>query len=145
MAENSNNKIIELIFNLSRLVRSGMSFDSGSRHLTLHQLQTLLLISREKNITMADIARNFHITKPSATVLINSLVNKGYLKRTTGKVDRREIKISLAKKGQNLLNKAAKERSLKINKILSYISEKEKKRLGEILQKIVNNLKESNV
>lgn len=137
-----NNKIIDLIFNLSRMVRSGMSFDTGNKRMTVYQLQTLFYIAQQKEIRMVDIAHNFNITKPTVTVLINNLVSKGYLARTVGKIDKREIKISLADKGQQLLYQATKYRATKINHILSYISEKDKKHLETILQTMVKRLKE---
>lgn len=137
-----NNIIIDLILSLSRMVRSGMSFDKGNKRLTVYQFQTLLFIAKKKEIRMADVSQNFNITKPTATVLINSLVQNGYLKRTIGKIDKREIKLSLAKKGQKILDQAAKYRSARINHILSYISAKDKKRLEIILQTIVQKMKE---
>ncbi len=137
-----NNTIIDLVFDLSRRVRTGMCFDLGNKHLTVYQLQVLIFIAKQKEIRMVDIADHFNITKPTATVLINSLVKNGYLKRIIGKQDKREVKISLAKKGEKLLEKAVKNRSAKINHILSYVTNQEKEDLEKILQSIVNNLKE---
>lgn len=136
-----NNKIIDLILHLSRSVRSGMSFDTGSKHLTVYQLQILIYIAKQKKVRMVDLAQNFNITKPTATVLINNLVEKGYLKRAIGEEDKREVKISLAKKGLKLLEQAAKYRSAKINHILSYISDQDKKCLEKILQTIAEKVK----
>ncbi len=138
-----NNRIIDLIFDLSRLVRVGMSFDWGSKHLTLHQLQTMFYIAKQRQVRMADVAQNFNVTKPTATVLIDNLVQNGYLKRTVGKTDKREVKISLAKKGQRILDQAKKIRSAKINHILSFVSDSEKRQLKKILQVVVEKLKEN--
>lgn len=139
---NFNNKIIDLVCDLSRMVKNRMSFDSGAGHLTLHQLRTLIFIAKKREARMIDIAENFHITKPSTTTLINGLVENGYLKRFFSKEDKREVKVSLAKKGQKLLDQAIKCRSKKINYILSFLSEKDKKNLEIILQTIMNKLRE---
>lgn len=138
-----NNEIINLVFNLSRMVRTGIFFDKNNKHLTLYQIQTMLFIAKRKKARMIDIAQNFNITKPTATVLVNSLVNSGSLKRAIGKKDKREVEISLASKGKNLLNKVMKLRSTKINQILSYISDKDKLTLRIILQTVVDKLKEN--
>ncbi len=136
-----NNKIIDLVFDLSRLVRTGMSFGRGEKHLTVHQLQTLLYIAKQKEVRMADISQNFNITKPTATVLINTLVRDDYLKRNSGKIDKREVIISLARKGQKHLDQVTKMRSKKIDYILSFISDGDKKQLEKILQTIIEKLK----
>lgn len=137
-----NNKIIDLVCDLSHMVKSRMSFDSGAGHLTLHQLRTLIFISKKREVRMIDLARNFHITKPSVTALVNGLFENGYLERLSNDKDKREVKVSLAKKGQRLLDQAIKCRSKKISYVLSFISEKDKNNLEIILQTMINKLKE---
>lgn len=140
---NTNDEIIDLIFDLSRRVRIDTTFDKDNKHLTMHQLQTMLFISKQSKTRMLDIAQNFSITKPTATVLVNSLVRNGYLERTASKIDKREITINLAFKGRDLLKRAIKFRSAKIKHILSYISDQDRYTLKTILQTILERLKES--
>lgn len=137
-----NDKIIDLVFDLTRLVKTGMSFDSGHRHLTVYQLQVLIFIAKQKQVRMVDLAQHFNITKPTATVLVNSLVKRGYLKRIIGREDKREVKVFLAGKGKKLLGQAMKYRSVKISHLLSYLSDQDKRNLEKILHSIVKRLKE---
>ena len=50
--------------------------------------------------TMSAVARKLGIAAGSLTISINNLVNKKYVLRKRGKVDRRKVYISLSEKGQ---------------------------------------------
>jgi len=50
--------------------------------------------------TMSVVAKKLGITAGSLTISINNLVNKKYVLRKRGKVDRRKVYISLSEKGQ---------------------------------------------
>jgi DNA-binding MarR family transcriptional regulator len=85
---------------------------------------------------MRDIAKCFSITMPSATALIDKLIEMKFVFRKNDETDRRIVKISLTKQGEKLLEEAMKQRMDKINKFLVSLSKKDKEDLLRILQKI---------
>lgn len=131
-----NDKIMEVIFEISRGIREKMSFDCHAAQLTVLQLQALILISKNKIMSMGDIAAEFKISLPTATVLLDKLVNFNLIERLKSKTDRRVVNVSLTDKGKELLKKALKERHVKFNKMLSYISLGDKKSLLKVLENI---------
>lgn len=73
----------------------------------------LLLVIREHNmrensakITVSDISRLLHITSPSVTQMINSLLAGGYVVRAPHPDDRRISEITLTDKGAQVAHEA---------------------------------------
>jgi DNA-binding MarR family transcriptional regulator len=138
-----NEKIMEVFFEISRSIREKMSFDCNAAQLTVLQLQTLILISKNKTLPMGDIANEFKISLPTATVLSDKLVKMKLVKRNKNVNDRRIVNVSLTEKGKALLKKAMKQRHVKINELLSYLPLKERQTLFKILNNLSSNLKKT--
>jgi DNA-binding MarR family transcriptional regulator len=77
------------------------------------------------------------VTKPTVTVLVDKLTEKGYIKRVHSDEDRRVIHLHIDKKGKkiNALREIARERLA--GEIRSGLNEKETAILTELLRKIV--------
>jgi DNA-binding MarR family transcriptional regulator len=138
-----NEKIMEVFFEISRGIREKMSFDCNAAQLTVLQLQTLILISKNKTLTMGDIANNFKISLPTATVLSDKLVKMKLIKRNKNANDRRIVEVSLTEKGKTLLKKAMKQRHVKINELLSYLPLKDREMLFRILDNLSSKIKKT--
>jgi len=117
-----------------------MAYSYEATQLTVLQLQTLVFITKNKVISMGDLANEFKISLPTATVLSDKLVNLGIIKRIESKNDRRIVNISLTEKGKSLFKKAMKQRHLKVNKILAYLSSRDRKELLRILDNLASNI-----
>lgn len=140
----NNNLIVEEIFKLSRLMKEQMSFASDVARLSMLQIQTLLFLQKNKEVTMSEIANLLNIELPSATSLINKLCKMSIAGRKEDKKDRRLVRISLTKKGILLLDKVIVQRSKKIEKMVSYLPAKDKKGLLIILHKLVEEMEKKN-
>ena len=66
------------------------------------------------------------------------------IKRQNEKTDRRIVKLVLTKKGDSLLAEAMKQRTKKIDKMLSYLPQKEKEQLLQILKSLMQNIQKNN-
>jgi len=62
----------------------------------------LYFLYLEKRCTMKDLAAKIHRSKPNVTVLINKLVEYGYVKKEKSADDNRVTYISLTEKGEGL-------------------------------------------
>ncbi len=97
------------------------------------QLEVLLFIFEKGDPTMKDIANRLHITPPSVTIIIETLCERGLVKRETNKQDRRIIKIIITPKTLKLFSKF-KSKKLSILKNLFFkLNDENKKELVKIL------------
>jgi len=106
-------------------------------NLTPQQLHHLQVIVKMKNPSLTELAGELGLTKPTVTVLVDKLVEKGYVKRVKSDRDRRCMHLHIDKKGKKLqdLRKTACQQIAE--KISSSLSEAETKALTELLKKIV--------
>lgn len=139
---NTDNKeeLVEMLFKISRLMKEKMSYTNNIVHLSILQIQALFFLNKNKKASMSDIAEYFHIELSSATSLLNKLYDQDFVKRLEDEKDRRLVIITLTSKGKELLERAMLERREKIEKILSYLSDKEKTDLLLILKTLSNKI-----
>lgn len=138
MNDKINNEISETIFKFLKSIKPTMSYDSKAFHLTMVQFEALICLKHTNNMQMRDIAECFYITMPSATALIDKLIEMKFVTRNNDIKDRRIVKISITKQGEKLLEEAMKQRHDKVNKLLSSLSKKDKEDLLRILQRITS-------
>jgi DNA-binding MarR family transcriptional regulator len=139
-----NDQIADVMFTLSRSMKDGMKFDSATAQLTVLQIHALLFISKLENVTMSEVAKQFDISLPTATSLSDKLVKAGLITRQNDLKDRRIVKLALNQEGNDLLSKAMKQRRLKVNKMLSYLSAKEKQQLLHIMERLLSGIHKQN-
>jgi len=105
--------------------------------LTQQQFHYLQVIVRMKNPTLTELAGELGLTKPTVSVLVNKLVEKGYVTRIKSGEDRRTTHLLINKKGDkiNSLREIAYQRMAE--KIQSALSETETAIFTELLRKLV--------
>ncbi|HWQ63910.1 MAG TPA: MarR family transcriptional regulator [Methanospirillum sp.] len=90
----------------------------------------------EKCCTMKDLAAKIHRSKPNVTVLVNKLVEFGYVKKEKSADDNRVTYISLTEKGEGL-KPVFIYVSKKLQKaVYGGLSEEESESLEKLLQKV---------
>ena len=139
-----NEKIIDTMFGISRLIREKGFFNSDIAQLTMLQFQALLYISKHENVSMGDIANFFSIMLPTATTLTNKLFKADLVNRKIDQKDRRIVRIELTQKGNDLLKESKKARNKKMSHFLSYMSEFEKNALLDILKALQERMEDEN-
>jgi len=140
MNTDNTNELAEAMFQVFRLMKEEMSFVTNVTHLSILQIHTLIFLCHSKEVTMSDIAEHFHVELPSATSLLNKLCDQKLVKRTADENDRRLVKVSLTNQGKVLLKQVMKERKVKLEKVLSYLSVQERKDLLTILKTLQSRL-----
>ncbi len=134
MADEINNQILEALFKLVRNFKGSMTGSFKHFHLTMLQTDALTCIKNHKGTNMGDIATHFSTTMPTATSLIDKLIDMKYVKRENDPKDRRIVRVALTKAGEKLLAEALKQRANKMEKLLSYLSSQDKIELLRILK-----------
>jgi DNA-binding MarR family transcriptional regulator len=140
MKTNNTVELVEMIFKATRLMKNEMSFTNNLTHLSILQIQTLVFLKQNKKSSMSDIAEYFHIELPSATSLVNKLCEQKLAERHNDPTDRRLVIIVLTKAGITLLEQAMNQRRKKLEKMLSYLTEKEKADLSSIFKTLSDRL-----
>lgn len=85
---------------------------------------------------MSAIAKVLSVTMGTLTIAMNSLVKKGYVKRTRGKEDRRVVYISLSEKGKGAYQHHEKFHRHMIDEILRDLTAEETEALMKSLTKL---------
>ena len=90
---------------------------AGTRDLTLAQYRVLALVAAgdERSSLLAD---RLLVAKPTITAVVDGLVERGLIERTSVTGDRRSIRISLTKPGVHALRAVEKEMSETLARIL---------------------------
>ncbi len=140
MKQDTTSELIEMMFRISRLMKQEMSYTNDLMYLSMLQIQTLIYIHKHENTSMGGIAEYFRIELPSATSLITKLCDQKLVERFDDPQDRRLVRVTLSGEGKTLLERAQRERKIKIEKMLSYLSVKEKSELLTILHTINTKL-----
>ena len=131
-------QIIDAIFKLSRMMRdSSPSRSTNTQQLSMLQIQALVFLKKHKNAQMGQIAAQFGIELPSATSLVNKLVNENLATRKNDKKDRRLVCITITSKGEQLLKQARDEKTKRIKENLSHLSLEDKVELLRIIDKMI--------
>src|SRR5579864_2961164 len=134
MKENTTDEIVSAFFNTFRVFKQKLDMSNPLYQMPLAHMEALRFIEENKQVLMKDVADFLAITPPSATVLINNLVALGYVQRGEDKNDRRIIRLSLTKKGVNVLQKSIKERCVKFKKLLKNLNKKDQMQFLHILK-----------
>ena len=141
MKHDITNELIEVMFNISRVMKEQMSFKNHLMELSVLQIQTLIFLKNSEKVSMSDIADYLHIELPSATSLVNKLSRQKLVTRKTDKEDKRFVRITITDSGKSLLDQAITERKTKLQNALSNLSETEKSELLQLLSTLYLRMK----
>ena len=76
-----------------RMLKDGSGID-----LSIHEMHVLEAVGQgSRPRTISDIARDLDITLPSATIAINKLARKGYVEKSRGTSDKRQVLVTLTR------------------------------------------------
>jgi DNA-binding MarR family transcriptional regulator len=141
MKKSIDSEIFELIFALSKNIKEKMAYFSKAGNITMPQFIALSYIGKNGAVQMKDIASYFAIEMPTASALINKLARLSLVMRVVDSEDRRIVRVSLSKKGEELLLYAKKIQEENTRKMLSYLSGEQKESMRDILAILVTKQK----
>jgi DNA-binding MarR family transcriptional regulator len=108
----------------------------ASGPLTFAQMKVLLALNRHDGptATLGDIARNLNVGYPTATELVNRLVQGGYIRRIPSSADRRQRIVTLSPRGRALMDQFVKRRRQRIARLLGVLEDSEVQNLVRSLE-----------
>lgn len=125
----------EVMLAMRDMMTTALLTEAKSLGFTLSHFEILKHIAVNKSMTMRDIAEKLHITPPSASVLIDTLVQRGLARRETHEEDRRTIYVTLTEKTYQLFKEIHNRKDKVFAEILSNLDSKDKNELIRILKK----------
>lgn len=84
---------------LARSARAEPDDGSRARELTLPQVTTLLAVRDVGALGIKALSEATHVSAPSASAMVDRLVEAGLLWRENSRTDRREVRVSLTPEG----------------------------------------------
>ncbi|HEY5383320.1 MAG TPA: MarR family winged helix-turn-helix transcriptional regulator [Candidatus Paceibacterota bacterium] len=105
--------------------------------LPFSQYQTLWFVAEHTSPSMQDVARHFNIRAPSATFLVEELVQGGYLERHANAKDRRRVELTLTPKGKRAFKTFEAKRDAALSKLFGPLGDKDRTELNRILRKML--------
>jgi DNA-binding MarR family transcriptional regulator len=108
--------LAELRYRIGRFLQEG---DVTAQQAGLEPRQYLLLLAvrglpEGEEASIRTLAERLSLRHHSTVELIDRMEARGYLKRTRGKQDRRQVLVSLQPRGERLLDKVVKQRIIEL-------------------------------
>ncbi len=70
--------------------------------LTFAQARALILLAARKVLTVSQLAKSLDVGNPTASILVQKLVERGLVTRTEADTDRRQTLVRLSEKGEEI-------------------------------------------
>ena len=132
-------KLEDVLMAFRQNVTTSILKEAKGSGFSLSHFEVIMYIARNGEVTMKDVATWLNITPPSASVLIDTLVDKKLVTRIQSSKDRRTIHIVLNKEAHKFMYGIHKKKMLMFKKMLSKISDEDKEVLTRILNKCISN------
>jgi DNA-binding MarR family transcriptional regulator len=118
-----------------------MQFNAASHwlmlELTFAQARALFMLAARKELTVSQLAKLLDVGKPTASILVQQLVERELVTRTEHATDRRHTIVRLSSKGKEIGVGRRKEREKQWQRWLSQLSDTELDALARGLSAIV--------
>jgi len=143
--EKSRSELVSTIVQAYMDMFITMQFNAVSHwlmlELTFAQARALIILAVRKELTVSQLARFLGVGNPTASILVQQLVERGLVTRTEDTSDRRQTVIRLSEQGAEIGSGRRKEREKQWQRWLSHLSDDELNALAHGLSAITEVMK----
>jgi MarR family multiple antibiotic resistance transcriptional regulator len=133
-------ELVSHMFIVGRLMRDKMHKNAAApEQCTLLEFETLKYVKDTGQPHMRDVAKNFHVTPPAATLLIDALVKAKLLARVLDPNDRRSVRVAVTPKGRQVLDRGIAKKVNEMKKTFGILTPAERTHFVAVLNKIIKN------
>jgi len=132
-------ELVSHMFIMGRLMRDRMHKNIQNGQCTMLEFETLKYVKDAEKPHMHEVAKNFHVTPPAATLLIDSLVKAKLLVRVTDPKDRRSVRVAVTAKGKKVLERGITKKVNEMKKLFGILTPAERTHFVAALKKIIKN------
>lgn len=119
---NNQDRIVKEVLKLLPELANGLgrNMPEGARRegISVAQVKALVHLAEYGPLTMGELAEGLRVTMPSATGLVNPLVDMGYVVRERDREDRRVVQVRLADRARKLANQILVQRRAEVERAL---------------------------
>jgi DNA-binding MarR family transcriptional regulator len=135
-SEESACELLEVVPMVMREIRSQMR-SQGSLDLTVPQFRMLAFVNRNKGSSLCEVADHIGLTSPSASTLVDGLLERGLMTREEHPDDRRRVRLAITGRGRAILEASSRGTMAYLSKKLSSVSADER----EVIVKAMETLR----
>jgi len=110
--------------------------------ITRVQIMTLRFVSYNNECKTSDIAEFLSVSRPDATRIVDTLVNKGFINRIYDKNDRRVIRLKITTEGIRVFEDIKKELITNFSEIINKMEKEDAEALMKGMKALCDVLKE---
>ena len=132
-------ELVSHMFIMGRLMRDKMHRTTGVGQCTLLEFETLKYVKDIGRPHMREVAKNFHVTPPAATLMIDGLVEAKLLARVLDPKDRRSVRVAITPKGKAASGAGDHKQVREMKKIFGVLTPAERTHFVAVLKKIIKN------
>ncbi len=125
--------LAELMFALRRKLSERSAEARLRDQLSVSQLEVLWFVAMSGRVSMEAVASHLGVKPPSATALIDALVQKGFIARARDPKDRRVVQVSLTPSAKRQLATIKKRKEQAFESLLGNLSATDRKELTRLL------------
>lgn len=133
---------MKLINIASKKFKNHMRYETEKAGINDTYRPIVLLLSREDNLTQAEIASKIHLSTPSTSLTLQKMETEGLIERKIDEEDRRQVRICLTCQGKELFEKMIELVHHVEEEVYGDISDNVQKEVNEVLKKIINRFNE---
>lgn len=133
---------MKLINIASKKFKNHMRYETEKAGINDTYRPIAMILSREDNLTQAEIASKIHLSTPSTSLTLQKMEAESLIERVTDEVDRRQVRIHLTKKGYEFLEKILTLVHHVEDEVYGDISDDVQKEVNEVLKKIIDKFNE---
>jgi len=138
--QSSARTILLLMQTLTRQLRKHADDATHQFHeLTMLQVQALFFVREQGKSSMTELARELSMSGPSATSLVDRLVDAGWLNRHDDPNDRRVTALALSEQATRELTRHLTRKTERVQALVQHLSQREQQEFITLLEKIVNS------
>lgn len=100
--------------------------------------QVLRFVDHENGVGVLEISKNTGLAKPTVSLIVKDMAEKGIIRREKAKNDFRRMHLYLTDEGVQMIKSINEYRSQKIEKIFSVLNKDEIEHIGRSMLKILN-------
>ncbi|NOR87393.1 MAG: MarR family transcriptional regulator [Bacteroidales bacterium] len=135
-----DSKILDLIYDLKKKCSLNDEVFFKSLKITQAEYSMFICLRNCKHFNSYSVAENMQLSLSRVSRIIDKMVNKGFLNRTTNKLDRRAIDIKMTAKGKETLLKIIHYRDGREDMLTEQLEDHEVSEIKTNFSKLINLL-----
>ena len=130
--------IVDAVLTASRalVAVAARSLGDIAEEVTLTQYRTLVVLASRGPQRLAELAEAVAVTPPTATRMCDRLIKKGLVVRRNDRGDRRLVRLSLAKRGRDLVDEVTRRRRQEIVQLVGAVPPDQRLAMVDSLQRL---------